>query len=127
MIFHWSLSDSKSPLVSRTLLSILANYNNAVVWMVVTIPLTTPVLINFFETILSWPVIHIVVSAGVFHISLWPQEYNRGCGRKRTNDKRTIWAWVKSKCKKGKFVTLHSLCICRLTLACILRETSPSY
>ena len=35
MVFHWSLSDSKSPQVSRTLLSIL---NNAVVWMVSTRP-----------------------------------------------------------------------------------------
>ena len=36
MIFHWSLSDSKSPQVSRTLLSILAVLNNTVVWMVST-------------------------------------------------------------------------------------------
>ena len=36
MVFHWSLSDSKSPQVSRTLLSILAGINNAVVWMVPT-------------------------------------------------------------------------------------------
>ena len=28
MVFHWSLSDSKSPQVSRTLLSILADLNN---------------------------------------------------------------------------------------------------
>ena len=34
MDFHWSLSDSKSPQVSRTLLSILAVLNNALVWMV---------------------------------------------------------------------------------------------
>ena len=34
MVFHWSLSDSKSPQVFRTLLSILAVFNNAVVWMV---------------------------------------------------------------------------------------------
>ena len=34
MAFHWRLSDSKSPQVSRTLLSILAVFNNAVVWMV---------------------------------------------------------------------------------------------
>ena len=47
------------------------------------------------------------------------KKYNRGSGRKRTNDKRTIWACVNSKCKKGSFVTLHSMCICRLTLACI--------
>ena len=31
---HWSLSDSKSHQVSRTLLSMLAVLNNAVVWMV---------------------------------------------------------------------------------------------
>ena len=36
MIFHWSLSDSKSPQVSRTLLSILSDLNNAVVWIVST-------------------------------------------------------------------------------------------
>ena len=36
MVFQWSLSDSKSPQVSRTLLSILAVLNNAVVWMVST-------------------------------------------------------------------------------------------
>ena len=39
MVFHWSLSDSKSPQFSRTLLSILADLNNAVVWMVSTCPL----------------------------------------------------------------------------------------
>ena len=36
MVFHWSLSDSKSPRVSRILLSILAVFNNAVVWIVST-------------------------------------------------------------------------------------------
>ena len=40
MVFHWSLSDSKSPQVSRTLLSILSVFNNAVVWMVSTRPPT---------------------------------------------------------------------------------------
>ena len=34
MVFHWSLRDNKSPQVSRTLLSIPADLNNAVVWMV---------------------------------------------------------------------------------------------
>ena len=34
MIFFWSLSDSKSPQVSRTLLSILVDLNNGVVLMV---------------------------------------------------------------------------------------------
>ena len=41
MSFHWSLSDSKSPKVFRTLLGILAVLNKAVVWMVSTRPPTS--------------------------------------------------------------------------------------
>ena len=36
VVFHWRLSDSKSPQVSGILLGILAVFNNAVVWMVST-------------------------------------------------------------------------------------------
>ena len=36
MIFHWSLSDKKSPQVIRTLLSILAGLNNDVAWILST-------------------------------------------------------------------------------------------
>ena len=39
MVCHWSLSDRKSPQISRTLLGILADFNNAVVWMVTNSPL----------------------------------------------------------------------------------------
>ena len=42
MFFHWSLSDSKSPQVPRTLLSILAVLNNTVVWMVSTSKSSSP-------------------------------------------------------------------------------------
>ena len=45
MVFHWSLSDSKSPQVSRTLFNILAVLNNAVVWMVSTRPPTFIIII----------------------------------------------------------------------------------
>ena len=41
MVFHWSLSDCKSPQVSRTFLSILVVFNNVVVWMVSTRPPTS--------------------------------------------------------------------------------------
>ena len=41
MVFHWRLSDSKSHQVSRTLLSILAVFNNAVVWTASTRPPTS--------------------------------------------------------------------------------------
>ena len=46
----------------------------------------SPVLINSFETILSWPVNHLVVSAGAFHISLWPQEI-----QPREREKKNKW------------------------------------
>ena len=41
MVFHWSLSDSKSPQVSRTRLRILAVLSDAVVWIVSTRPPTS--------------------------------------------------------------------------------------
>ena len=56
-----SLSDSKSHQVSRTLLSILADLNNAVVWMVSTRPFINPLV-----TVSSAPIIIIIV----FHISV---------------------------------------------------------
>ena len=41
MVFHLSLSDSKSPQVSWTRLSILAVLSNAVIWIVSTRPPTS--------------------------------------------------------------------------------------
>ena len=41
MVFHWNLSDSKSPQVSSTCLRILAVLSNAVVWIVSTCPPTS--------------------------------------------------------------------------------------
>ena len=38
MVFHWSLCDSKTHQVSRTLLSILADLINSIVWMICTRP-----------------------------------------------------------------------------------------
>ena len=55
MVFHWSLSDSKSPQVSRTLLSILAVLNNAVVWMVSTRPLISKSSSHFINPLGTVP------------------------------------------------------------------------
>ena len=87
-----------------------------------TIPPRPSVLINFFETILSWPVIHLVVSIGVSHISLWPQEIQPREWEKKNKEQTNNKGFGQLKCKKGGFVTLDSLCTCRLTLTCILRE-----
>ena len=48
MVFHWSFSDSKSPQVSWILFTILADLNNAVVWMVSTCPIISKSF-NFFS------------------------------------------------------------------------------
>ena len=55
MVFHWSLSDSKSPQVSWTLLSILAVLNNAVVWMVSTRPPTSKSSSPFSNPLVTVP------------------------------------------------------------------------
>ena len=71
MVFHWSLSDSKSPQVSRTLLGILAVLNNTVVWMVSTRPPTSKSSSPFSNSLVTVPnapiTIGIIVTC-MFHI-----------------------------------------------------------
>ena len=55
MVFHWSLSDGKSPQVSRTLLTILAVLNNVVVWMVSTRPPTSKSSSPFSNPLVTVP------------------------------------------------------------------------
>ena len=61
---------------------------------------------------------------GISHFFMATRNTTEGV---REKEQRTIWAWVNSKCKEGGSVTLHSLCICRLSLTCSFRETSTSY
>ena len=73
MVSQWSLSDSKSPQLSRTLLNILADLNNAVIWMVSTCsrlsksssPFTNPLGI-----VLNAPTIISISVTFMFHIFL---------------------------------------------------------
>ena len=55
MVFQWSLSDSKSPQVSRTRLRILAVLSNAVVWIVSTCPLTSKSFRPFNNPLVTVP------------------------------------------------------------------------
>ena len=55
MVFHWSLSDIKSPRISRTLLSILADLNNALVWMFSIRPLYFQVLQFLYQSLVTVP------------------------------------------------------------------------
>ena len=70
MVFHWSLGDSKSPQVSRTLLSILAVLNNVFVWMVSTRPPTaksSSPLSNHFVTVPKAPITISIIVTFMFH------------------------------------------------------------
>ena len=70
MVFHWSLSDSKSPQVSRTLLSILAVLNNIVVWMVSTRPPTSKSSSTLSNPLVTVPNAPIIISIFVTCILL---------------------------------------------------------
>ena len=62
MVFHWSLSDSKSPQASRTSLTILAVLSNAVVWKVSTHPPTSKSSRPFNTPIVIVPYAPITIS-----------------------------------------------------------------
>ena len=71
MIFHWSLSDSKFPQVSRILPSILAVLNNVVVWMVSTRPLiskSSSPFDNPWVTVPRVPITIGIIATFTFHI-----------------------------------------------------------
>ena len=70
MVFHWRLNDSKSSQVSRTLLSILAIFNNAVVWIVPTRPPTSKSSRPFntpFITVQKSPITIGIIVSFMFH------------------------------------------------------------
>ena len=70
MVFHWSLNDSKSPQLFRTLLSILAVLNNDVVWMVSTHPPTSKSSSPFNNpsvTLPKAPITIVVIVIVMFH------------------------------------------------------------
>ena len=70
MVSHWSLSDNKSPQVSRTPLSILNDLNNVVVWIVSTHPLISKFsspFISPFVTVLRVPITIGITVTFIFH------------------------------------------------------------
>ena len=61
---------------------------------------------------------------GITHFFMATRNTIKGVGEKGTTNKRTIWAWVNSSARRLSCDTLHSFCICRLTLAWISSEIS---
>ena len=75
MVFHWSLSDNKSPQVTKTLLSILAVLNNAVVWMISTRTPTSKSsspINNPLVTVTNAPITIGIIVTFMFHSFLIP-------------------------------------------------------
>ena len=70
MVFYWRLSESKSSQVSRTLLSILAVFNNAVIGMVSTWPPTSKssrLFNNPLVTVPKTPITIGIIVSFIFH------------------------------------------------------------
>ena len=70
MVFPWSLSDSKFPQVSGTLLSILAVFNNSVVWMVSASPptsMSSSPFSNPLVTVPNAPITIGIIVTSMFH------------------------------------------------------------
>ena len=65
MVFHWSLSDSKSLQVSRTLLSIRAVLNNVVVWIISTRLPTSKSSSPFSNPLVTVPNVPITIGISV--------------------------------------------------------------
>ena len=71
MVFHCSLSDSKSLQVCWTLLTILADVSNVIVWMVSTRPLifkSSCYFINLLVTVPRAPITTGIMVTFMFHI-----------------------------------------------------------
>ena len=69
-VFHWRLRDSKSPQVSRALLTILSIFSNAVVWMVSPRSTTSKSSCPFSNPLVSVPKAPItigIIVTGMFH------------------------------------------------------------
>ena len=64
MIYNWSLSDNKSPQLSRTLLSILADLNNAGIWI---ISMPSCPFIKPLVTVLRAPTTFCITVTFIFH------------------------------------------------------------
>ena len=74
MVFHWSLSDSKSPQVFRNRLSILAVLSNAVVWIVSTRPLTSKSPRPFNNPLVTVP--NAPITIGTIVTFMFPSFFN---------------------------------------------------
>ena len=95
MISHWSLSDNKSPQVSRTLLSILADLNYAVIWMVSTRPViskSSSPCTNPLVTVPRAPITISIIVTFMFHSFFNPLTRSRYLSLSSHSFNFTLWS-----------------------------------
>ena len=110
MVFHRSLSDSKSPQVSRTLLSILTVLNNAVVWMVSTRPPTSKSSSPFSNPLVTIPKVPITI--GII-VTLMFHSFSNSLARSGTYPYFTFFQFysvVSRDSKVDNFANSHFFC-----------------
>ena len=106
MVCHWSLSDNKSPQVFRTLLSILANLNNAVVLMVFICP---------FGIIPIAPIIFGITVTFMFHSFFSSLARSRYSSVFSLSFNFTLWS-----AGTAKSAIWQVLCFCWLSLSLVV-------
>ena len=93
MVFHWSLSDNKSPQVSRNILSILADLDNAVVWMVSTRPPVSKTLFTHPSvTVPRAPIVIGLIVTFMFHNFFNSLARSRGLSFFLSSFNFTLWS-----------------------------------
>ena len=120
MVFHWKLSESNSPKVSRTLLSIQADLNNALVCMVSILPLISNSSNPFSKplgTVPSAPTATDITVSFVFHSFLSSLSRSKYMSLFLLSFTFTLWSAGTAKSVKRHipsfffFVNYHWVCI----------------
>ena len=117
MVFHWSLRDSKSPQVSRTLLSILAVLNNAVVWMVSTHPPTSKSFSPFSNPLVTVP--KAPISIGIIVTCMFHSFFNSLARTRYLSFFSHSFSFIQWSAGTAKLIILQFLFFCWLLLGLV--------
>ena len=114
MVFHWSLSDSKSPQVSMTLLSIVAVLNNVVVSMVSTRPPTSKSSSPFSNPLVT--VLNAPITIGIIVTCMFHSFFNSLARSRYLSFFSHFFSFILWSARRAKSTILQVLFFCRLLL-----------
>ena len=110
MVFHWNLSDSKCPQVSRTLLGILAILNNAVVWIVSTCPQTSKSSSPFSNPLVTVP--NAPITIGIIVTFMFHSFFNSQARSRYLSFFSHSFSFILWLARTTKLTILHILFFC---------------